>query len=571
MMTFSDPFSEIAAVLAVAAAVGALAFWLRQPLIIAFIFVGILLGPAALDWVHALDQVDLFAKLGIGLLLFVVGLKLDLHLIRSVGRVAMVAGLGQMTMTAAIGYAVCLALGMTQMTAFYVTATLTFSSTVIIVKLLSDKREIDALHGRIAVGVLIMQDIVVVVLMIGLTAYGGETQEPRLGKQALEVIGKGAGFLALIALATRYLLPSLLHSLARWPELLTLFAIAWAIGLASLGAGLGFSKEVGAFVAGVALAATPYKAVLAARLVGLRDFLLLFFFIDLGIQIDMGHLRAALGPAILLSVIVLVGKPIMVTALVRGMRYANHTAVTTGLTMGQISEFSLILAALGLSLGHIDKPTMGLITLIGLITFGLSTYMILYSHWLCRWLVPALRFLKPGTPHTDENQIDTARASPSSVNTIVFGLGRYGRNLVQELRQRGTSVLSVDFDPERVRFWRERGLVAIYGDLEDIELFHDLPLADAQWVVSTIAGRDKCLVLLHALEHSNFSGRTALTADTMRHREFLLAAGADVVLLPFRDAAAEAASMLVSHKESCPARASTIDEADGLETNQDNG
>ena len=570
-MTFSDPFYEIAAVLAVAAAVGTLAFWLRQPLIIAFIFVGILLGPAALDWVHALDQVDLFAKLGIGLLLFVVGLKLDLHLIRSVGRVAMVAGLGQMTMTAAIGYAVCLALGMMQMTAFYVTAALTFSSTVIIVKLLSDKREIDALHGRIALGILIMQDIVVVVLMIGLTAYGGETQEPHLGKQALEVIGKGVGFLALIAIATRFLLPSLLHSLARWPELLTLFAIAWAIGLASLGAGLGFSKEVGAFVAGVALAATPYKAVLAARLVGLRDFLLLFFFIDLGVQIDMGHLRAALGPAILLSVIVLVGKPIMVMALVRGMRYANHTAVTTGLTMGQISEFSLILAALGLSLGHIDKPTMGLITLIGLITFGLSTYMILYSHWLYRWLVPALRFLKPGTPHTDENQIDTARASPSSVNTIVFGLGRYGRNLVQELRQRGTSVLSVDFDPERVRFWRDRGLVAVYGDMEDIELFHDLPLADAQWVVSTIAGRDKCLVLLHALEHSKFCGRTALTADTMQHREFLLAAGADVVLLPFRDAAAEAASMLVSHKESCPPRASTIDEADGLETNQDNG
>jgi Kef-type K+ transport system membrane component KefB len=549
MTTFSDPFSEIAAVLAVAAIIGAIAFWLRQPLIIAFIFAGILLGPAGLDWVHALDQVDLFAKLGIGLLLFVVGLKLDPHLIRSVGRVAMVAGLGQMIMTAVVGYAVAYALGMAPMTAFYVAAALTFSSTVIIIKLLSDKREIDALHGRIALGILIMQDIVVVVLMIGLTAYSSETQDPHLGKQALAVIGKGAGFLALIALATRYLLPSLLHSLARWPELLTLFAIAWAIGLASLGTGLGFSKEVGAFVAGVALAATPYKAILAARLVSLRDFLLLFFFIDLGVQIDMGHLGAALGPAILLSVIVLVGKPIMVMAFVRGMRYSNHTAVTTGLTLGQISEFSLILAALGLSLGHIDKPTMGLITLIGLITFGLSTYMILYHHWLYRWLVPALGFLKPLTPHTDENQSDGT--SPSSVNTIVFGLGRYGRNLAQELQRRGKSVLCVDFDPERVRIWRHGGLPSLYGDLEDAELFHDLPLADAQWVVSTIPGRDKCLVLLHALEHNKFSGRTALTAHTMQHRESLLTAGADVVLLPFRDAAAEAASMLVSHKEPC--------------------
>ena len=549
MPTFSDPFSEIAAVLAVAAAIGALAFWLKQPLIIAFIFVGILLGPAGLDWVHAFDQVDLFAKLGIGLLLFVVGLKLDPHLIRSVGRVAMVAGLGQMLVTAIVGYAVALALGMAPMTAFYVAAALTFSSTVIIIKLLSDKREIDTLQGRIALGILIMQDIVVVILMIGLTAYGSAAQDVHFGKQALEVIGKGVGFLALIAIATRYLLPSLLRSLARWPELLTLFAIAWAIGLASLGAGLGFSKEVGAFVAGVALATTPYKAILAARLVSLRDFLLLFFFIDLGVQIDMGHLGAALGPAILLSVIVLVGKPIMVMALVGGMRYSKHTAATAGLTMGQISEFSLILAALGLSLGHIDRPTMGLITLVGLITIGLSTYMILYSHWFYERLAPALRIFNFGTPRTEELPGGAGRAYMPPVDTIVFGLGRYGRNLAQELQRHGRSVLCVDFDPERVRFWCDRGLAVLYGDLDDTELFHVLPLADAEWVVSTIPDRDKCLVLLHALEHNKFAGRTALTADTIQHRDFLLNAGADIVLLPFRDAAADAADMLVSRKE----------------------
>jgi len=388
---FTDPFSEIAAVLAVAAAIGALAFWLRQPLIIAFIVVGILLGPAGLNWVHALDQVDLFAKLGIGLLLFVVGLKLDPHLISSVGRVALAAGLGQMILTAAVGYALALALGMTSMMAFYVAAALTFSSTVIIVKLLSDKREIDTLHGRIALGILIVQDIVVVVMMIGLTAYGVETQETDLGRQAIEVIAKGFGFLALVAILTRYVLPSLLSSLARWPELLTLFAIAWAIGLASFGTGLGLSKEVGAFIAGVALAATPYRAVLAARLVTLRDFLLLFFFIDLGVQIDIAHLGSVLWPAILLSVIVLVGKPIMVMALVGTMGYAKRTAITTGLSMGQISEFSLILAAMGLSLGHIDKSTMSLITLVGLITIGLSTYMILYNHWFYERLLPLWR------------------------------------------------------------------------------------------------------------------------------------------------------------------------------------
>jgi len=541
---FTDPFSEIAAVLAVAAAIGALAFWLRQPLIIAFIVVGILLGPAGLNWVHALDQVDLFAKLGIGLLLFVVGLKLDPHLISSVGRVALAAGLGQMIITAAVGYALALALGMTSMMAFYVAAALTFSSTVIIVKLLSDKREIDTLHGRIALGILIVQDIVVVVMMIGLTAYGVETQETDLGRQAIEVIAKGFGFLALVAILTRYVLPSLLSSLARWPELLTLFAIAWAIGLASFGTGLGLSKEVGAFIAGVALAATPYRAVLAARLVTLRDFLLLFFFIDLGVQIDIAHLGSVLWPAILLSVIVLVGKPIMVMALVGTMGYAKRTAITTGLSMGQISEFSLILAAMGLSLGHIDKSTMSLITLVGLITIGLSTYMILYNHWFYERLLPLLTFFNLGKTSRDVLPGESDQVGKTPVDTILFGLGRYGRNLAQELQRRGHSVLGVDFDPERVKFWKERGIATLYGDLEDVDLYHALPLADAKWVVSTIPARDKSLVLLHALEHNGYTGCTALTSDTMQHREFLLSAGADVVLLPFRDAAAEAADLL---------------------------
>lgn len=546
-MMFSDPFTEVAAVLAVAAGLGALAFWLRQPLIIAFIFVGTLLGPAGLDWVRAYDQVDLFAKLGIGLLLFVVGLKLDPHLIRSVGPVALVAGIGQMGITAALGFGVALAFGMTSTTAFYVAASLMFSSTVIIVKLLSDKREIDTLHGRIALGILIMQDIVVILLMIGVTAFGGGTAESHIGWQTLEVVAKGIGFLGLIGIATRFALPSLLHSLARWPELLTLFAIAWAIGLASLGTGLGFSKEVGAFVAGVALAATPYKAVLAARLVSLRDFLLLFFFIDLGVQIDVTHFGEALGPAILLSAIVLVGKPVMVAGFVGGLGYSKRTSVTTGLTMGQISEFSLILASLGLGLGHIDQSTMGLITLIGLLTIGLSTYMILYSDWFYKRIAPAITIFKRVAGRSVMITSDPVAAGVVPVDIIVFGLGRYGQNLARELQRRGRSVLGVDYDPERVRFWQEKGLTTLYGDLEDAELFHTLPLAGARWVISTIPEKDKCLVLLHALQHNQFAGHIALTAEMMLDSESLLSAGADVVLLPFRDAAAEAADKLTGY------------------------
>ncbi len=544
-MIIADPFSEIAAVLVVASCVGAIFLWLRQPLIIAFILVGIVLGPAGLDWVHALDHVDLFAKLGIGLLLFVVGLKLDPHLIRSVGPVAVAAGVTQMAVTATVGYALSLALGMSSTTSFYVAAALTFSSTIIIVKLLSDKRQIDTLHGRISLGILIMQDIVVVALMIGLSAFGAGQSETTIGAQALQVIGKGIGFLTLVALTTRFVLPNLLAWMAKRAELMTLFAIAWAIGLASIGTSLGFSKEVGAFVAGVALATTPYKAVLAGKLIGLRDFLLLFFFIDLGVHIDVGHLWSALGPAIVLSAVVLIGKPVLISVVIGAMGYSQRTAVTAGLAMGQISEFSLILAAMGVSFGHIEPPILGLITLIGLITIGLSSYMISYDEWFYARISPLIKKFRIGRHATGEINNKLGVPAEEHIDVIVFGLGRYGRNLAVELHERGEKVLGVDFDPERVRFWREKGLTTFYGDLEDDELFHSLPLNDAKWVVSTVANVDKSAMLLHALQHNGFNGRIAIAADSYQHSDFLVSLGADVVLLPFRDAALDAADRLL--------------------------
>jgi Kef-type K+ transport system membrane component KefB len=264
-----------------------------------FIAVGILVGPSVLGWVSADDQVDLLAQLGIALLLFVVGLKLDLHIIRTMGPVALATGLGQVIFTSVVGYFIAIVLGMTPVTALYVAVALTFSSTIIIVKLLSDKHEVDTLHGRIAIGFLIVQDVVVVVVMIGLTALGEAGDAAGLGREALEVLVKGGLFIAAIGLLMRYVLTPLLNQLARSPELLVLFAIAWAVSLGAAGVHLGFSKEVGAFLAGVSLASTPYREAIGARLVSLRDFLLLFFFIDLGAGLELAMLGAQVAPAIL--------------------------------------------------------------------------------------------------------------------------------------------------------------------------------------------------------------------------------------------------------------------------------
>ncbi|MEE4238962.1 MAG: cation:proton antiporter, partial [Anderseniella sp.] len=403
MTAFPDVFTEMAVLLLFAAAVGAVGVRLRQPLIVAFIAVGILVGPSVLGWVSANDQIDLLAKFGITLLLFVVGLKLDLHIIRTMGPVALATGLGQVLFTSVIGYLIALAFGMRPISALYVAVALTFSSTIIIVKLLSDKREVDTLHGRIALGFLIVQDLVVVLAMIGLNAAGTSGGES-LTYAALAVLLKGGVFIILIGLATRYLLPRLLHQLARSPELLVLFGIAWAVALATAGAALGFSKEVGAFVAGVSLASTPYRDALGARLVSLRDFLLLFFFIDLGARLDLGLLGAQLVEALVFSLFVLIGNPLIVMVIMGALGYRARTGFLAGLTVAQISEFSLILAALGVTLGHIDRETMGLITLVGLVTISVSTYLIIYSHQLYERLAPWLKLFERRNPHRESYQ-----------------------------------------------------------------------------------------------------------------------------------------------------------------------
>jgi Kef-type K+ transport system membrane component KefB len=536
---FHDVFQQFAALLLLSALIGLIATRLRQPLIVAFIAVGILVGPSLLGWVDESVAVELLAEIGIALLLFVVGLKLDLNLIRTMGPVALATGLGQVLFTSVVGYLIGLALGMSHLTAIYVAVALTFSSTIIIVKLLSDKREIDALHGRIAVGFLIVQDIMVVLAMILLSAFGaGSGEATDIGLEIGRVLLIGVGMLVGVGLLMRYVLPVILPHLARSQELLVLASIALAVVMAATGELLGFSKEVGAFLAGIALASTPYREAIGARLVSLRDFLLLFFFIALGSKLDMGTLGGQIGPAILFSLFVLIGNPLIVMVIMGFMGYRKRTGFLAGLTVAQISEFSLILAALGLSLGYIDTETVGLVTLVGLITIGLSTYMILYSHPLYERLAPWLSVFERRKPFR-ESRLDGMAASPD-VDVIVFGLGRYGGNVAEGLYQRGYRVLGVDFDPEMVDNWHRKGLPAHYGDAEDPEFPATLPLNEARWVISTMPQRDINLTLFEALRNHGYQGQVALTAHTRLDTDYLQAANVDLVLMPFADAAERA-------------------------------
>ncbi|WP_081890791.1 cation:proton antiporter [Porticoccus hydrocarbonoclasticus] len=539
-------FLEIGVILGLAAIGGFIAQFLRQPLIVAFIAIGILVGPSGFGMVSHSSEIELFARLGIALLLFVVGLKLDLHIIRTVGPVALASGLGQVLFTSVVGYLIALLMGMSPVIALYVAVALTFSSTIIIVKLLSDKREVDSLHGRIAVGFLIVQDIVVVLVMIGLTAFGQAEEGINIGREALVILLKGALMLIGVALLMRYVLPRLLQRMAHSSELLMLFAIAWAVLGASIGDLLGFSKEVGAFLAGISIASTAYREQVAARLVSLRDFLLLFFFIELGASLDILNLGGQLGTAMIFSLFVLVGNPLIVMAIMGYMGYRKRTGFLAGLTVAQISEFSLILAALGLSLGHLGQDTVGLITLVGLITISVSTYMILYSHPLYALLAPWLSIFERKVAYREQS---TTAGDEEKVDILLIGLGRFGASVATNLRQRGCRLLAVDFDPQAVQYHTRDGYAVRYGDAEDPEFIASLPLSRATWVVSTVRDRAINRMILHGLKEQGYKGKVAISAAGSYDARFFEQVGVDMVLVPYTDAAREAAAQLFPQKK----------------------
>ncbi len=546
-------FSEFALLLLISAAAGALAIRLRQPVLIAYIVVGIVAGPAVLGMVTAQDQIDLLAQIGVAVLLFVVGLKLDLQHVRHIGPVALATGLGQLGFTIAFGFVLILLLGKSPMEALYVAIALTFSSTIIIVKLLSDKRELDSLHGRIAVGFLIVQDLAVVLAMMAMSALRGSADDSTL-TVAASLLGRVAAAALLLYILMRFILPRLVALMARSQELLLIFAIAWGTGLAAFGEWAGFSKEAGAFLAGFSLASTPYRDAINARLTGIRDFLLLFFFIDLGAKLDFSTLGGEMLPAAVLSVFVLVGNPLIVMAIMGYMGYRKRTGFLAGLTVAQISEFSIIFVAMGISLGHVGAGALGLTTLVGLVTIAVSTYMILYSHPLYEKLMPWLNIFERRRPHR-ELAVEREHRAPDQPDVVVFGLGRYGGRLALSLQEAGLSVLGVDFDPELARNVRRSGLPTRFGDGLDHDFLESLPLDDTGWVISTLPDIASNRALLEALRTRRYKGDLAFVAREEKDGLALKQAGAPTVLYPMRNAvdyAAEHLAALIRAKETAP-------------------
>ncbi|MHB9109510.1 MAG: cation:proton antiporter domain-containing protein [Armatimonadota bacterium] len=546
VLNFPDIYSELIALLFIAMLAGIIAIRLRQPLIIAFIVVGILVGPAGFNVIKSVDQIHALAEMGLALLLFVVGLKLDPQLIRKMGMVSLATALGQMAFTALVGFILTRALGLSPMMALYLAIAIVFSSTILIVKLLSDKRESDSLYGRIALGFLIVEDIVVVLALIGLAVFTtGAVASPVL--QILLIIVKGLGLFAGIWVVNSFVFPRILPMIARSTELLVLFGLTWALLLAGVGDALGFSKEVGAFVAGVSLASTTYRDLLGAKLVSLRDFLLLFFFIELGSHLNIGTLGPQLLVAIPLAILVLIGKPFIIMVIMGVMGYRKRTSFMAGLTVAQISEFSLILVAAGLAAGHVNKDAIGIVTWVLLITMGISTHLIMNAQWLYERCARFLHVFERRMDHHEDANYAALHAVPEDA-VILIGLGSYGSNIGMHLVNRGRHVLGVDFNPQAVNAWNAQGGIAVFGDAEDPDFAHALPLETARWVVSSIREPHINSAIVAALRHGGYRGNIALAAHNRLDVPATLQDEADLVYVPFEDAAERAVDLLITEE-----------------------
>lgn len=532
-------FLEISLIIAVATIVATIMRSLRQPLMIGHIITGLLVGPYVLNIVHSRDTVDVFSNLGIALLLFIIGLGLNPRVIKEVGKVATFTGAGQVLFTSLIGGAIASALGFDFTSALFIAIALSFSSTIIILKLLSDKKEQSRLYGKISTGFLLVQDIIATFVLIAVAANSnGGLAIAEMVRVGLLGFGLIAGLLVL----SWYVLPRLTNFVASTPEYLFLFAIAWGFGLAALFALAGLSIEIGALFAGVSLASLPYAQEISSRLRPLRDFFIVLFFIALGTRLGVENLSAIVGPAVLLSGFVLVGNPLIVMSIMGLLGYTKKTSFKAGLTVAQISEFSLILVILGERVGQISAAVVSLVTLVAIITIAVSTYMIIYSDQLYEKLEPHLRLFE--RRHAKSRRSLDGGKSP---DVIIFGYKKGGEQLMKIFSKFNKKSMIIDYDPEVVDNLEHEEVPHMYGDATDSELLDSAGIAKAKVVISALTDFRTNLFIVNHAKQTNPNAVVVVQAESRDDAVDLYEHGATYVMMPHYIGSEKITSLIKRH------------------------
>jgi Kef-type K+ transport system membrane component KefB len=517
-------FFQIGGVIIIAAALSFLVRAFKQPLIIAYLVAGILVGPAFLSLIHETAAFDALAKIGISFLLFTVGLGLNWRRIKEVGAVSVFSGLAQVIFTSAVGFLIAYFLGFDVTTSLFIAVAFSFSSTIIIVKMLMDKEDLDTLYGKITVGFLIVQDLIAMIILLVLGAIGkGQTPVQILSWSLL----KGLVVVLFFWLLSTYVVPHLVKFAAASQELLLVFSLGWCFAVAGILTYFGFGPEIGALIAGISLSGTHYEHEINARVKPLRDFFLILFFVALGTQLQLATAAQMIWPIAIFSLYVFVGNPIIMMLVMRTLGYHPQTGFLTAATTAQVSEFSFIMLGAGVSLGLVSPSAMTLAAAVGLITIAGSTYFIKENEKIYDKFRPMFRiFERQRIKHAAKAR---AAASP---DVILFGCHRTGEVLLSEVKNLGHKYLVVDYDPKVIEMLKARRVPVIYGDAGDEDFLQELRVAKTKLLLSTIPDVTTSLELLTYLRAENFKGTAIVAARSPEEAMECYALGAAYVIVP---------------------------------------
>lgn len=515
-------FAELSLIIVIATVVSLFMRMLKQPLIIGHIITGIIVGPSVLHLINSPETIEIFSSIGIALLLFIIGLGLNPKVIKEVGKVAGLVGILQVAVTAAFAFGGGIILGFTRTESAFFAVALAFSSTIIILKLLSDKKEQNRLYGKIAIGILLIQDVLATMALLFVTS---RSEAGFSATQLFTLAIKGALISAPLLIVGNVVLPRFHKLIAGSQEFLFLFAIGWGFGSAALFELSGFSLEIGALIAGISLASLPYTQEISARLRPLRDFFIVVFFISLGTRIAFTNLQGLLPAILIASAIVIVFKPLIILTIMGLMGYTKRTSFKTAVAMAQVSEFSLIFVILGNRQGLVSDNLVGIVTMVALISIAASTYFIIYSDGLYKFFERALSMFESRKTHFEQE-------SRHHYDLVLFGYQKGGHEFVNVFRSLKKKYIVIDYDPDVIDVLEHRKIEYLYGDAMDIELLEEAGLDKAKLVVSTISDHETNKFLMHLLEKINPHAVVILHGETVREAAELYEEGASYVIIP---------------------------------------
>jgi Kef-type K+ transport system membrane component KefB/Trk K+ transport system NAD-binding subunit len=533
-----EVFIELSIIIAITVLIAGIMKLLKQPLIIGYILTGIIVSPYFLNIVKSTETISVFSQIGVTFLLFIVGISLSPKVIREVGKVSLVTGLGQIVFTSLIGFLIGRLFGFSVIVSIYIAIALTFSSTIIIMKLLSDKKDTERLYGKISIGFLLVQDIVAIILLMIVSSFSGGLN---LHEFSIKSLIMGILVLGGLILISIYLLPKLSKFFAKSQEFLFLFSIGWGMGLAALFYYLGFSMEIGALMAGVALSLSPFHYEISSKLRPLRDFFVILFFILLGSQMVFGTINKIIVPAIIFSIFILVGNPLIVMILMGVLGYKKKIGFQAGFTVAQISEFSFILIALGVSVGHLTGEVLSLVTIVGLITISGSTYLIMYSDKIYPYLSKYLGIF-------ERKKLIEKEKEPGNYDAVLFGYNRIGYDLLQSFKKLNSKYLVVDYDPNTIAELSKRKIECRYGDVDDEEFISELNLVETKMIVSTIPEFETNLLLIDKIRQINKKAIIITISHNIEEAHELYKHGATYVIMPHFLGGSHASKMIDEYK-----------------------